>query len=62
VSDTGQGDGWWVASNGQWYPVVEPSGCPRSGRIGSSPILGNAVIARRSAGSIDVTVSFVTLP
>ena len=71
---TGQGGQWQVTGTEGANQVTgiatfdEPTESdpsmqiPFSGRIGSSPILGNAVIARRSAGSIDVTVSFVTLP
>jgi hypothetical protein len=35
MSDTSQGDGWWQASNGKWYPPEQKPGTPPPG--GTSP-------------------------
>ena len=31
MSDTSQGEGWWQASNGKWYPPEQAPGAPQPG-------------------------------
>lgn len=37
MSDTSQGAGWWLASDGKWYPPELWTGPPGSGPFGSAP-------------------------
>jgi len=42
MSDTSQGSGWWLASDGKWYPPELWTGPPGTGPVGSAP--GNPVV------------------
>jgi hypothetical protein len=35
VSDTSQGEGWWIASDGKWYP---PSAAPAASEVAPPPV------------------------
>ncbi|MGO9854735.1 MAG: DUF4190 domain-containing protein [Acidimicrobiales bacterium] len=37
MSDTAQGPGWWLASDGKWYPPELWTGPPEAGPAGMSP-------------------------
>ncbi len=37
MSDTAQGPGWWLASDGKWYPPELWTGPPDAGPAGMSP-------------------------
>src|ERR1700761_880216 len=36
MSDTSQGPGWWLASDGKWYPPEQWTGPPNTGPPASS--------------------------
>jgi len=37
MSDVPQGDGWWQASDGKWYPPTQPAGDPAAPSTGFAP-------------------------
>ena len=50
MSDTSQGEGWWLASDGKWYPPESaPAPAAPAAPVHGQPALGYAVVARPTA-------------
>jgi hypothetical protein len=43
MSDTAQGPGWWMASDGKWYPPELWTGPPNTGPLMNSPYVADPV-------------------
>jgi len=48
MSDSAAGDGWWLASDGKWYPPPMPQ--PEASPVG---VISNILVDARGARSID---------
>ena len=54
MSDTSQGDGWWLASDGKWYP---PSSAPGPAPTPAPPAYGQAPSYGQAPGQMPVLVA-----
>ena len=62
MSETSQGPGWWIASDGRWYPPQAapgqwPAAYPSRGGTGAN----RGPLGRRESIGLQVLLSFVTL-
>lgn len=52
MSEGPQGEGWWIASDGKWYPPeLHPDAVAARGAVGSAPVGGGSGPAAASGGS-----------
>ena len=55
MSEVSQGPGWWLASDGRWYPPEQAPGYPASGWAAESPVSEGAELGS-PAGPVDPAV------
>lgn len=68
MSDTSQGEGWWLANNGKWYPPQEVSAAHTTdGAFAHHPVPSNPVLSTPPGyvlviGDIGVTQDQIVTP